>query len=245
MSAKRYSRRSRGAPLRRRSRLFSRYATAMFDSLKVQEIFPTPLWLADLDPAKAARLNRDLTAKIRALTEPRLPLGVGGSWQTDPNLQDEESFAGFQEMVRQVVKGALDFLEIDYDAFEVTGCWANINPQGGRNSGHTHPNNYLSGVYYVAVPEGAGSIEFLDPRVQAAVHMPPVKALNKFNGNTITLPVKPGRLVLFPAWLSHSVPANPTKEERVSISFNIMFSNFAETMGRTLWKKGSTPLRQG
>ena len=98
---------SRGvrAPAAESGPLVSRVGAAMFDSLKVQELFPTPLWVADVGPAKAERLNRDLIAKIRALTEPRVPLGVGGSWQTDPDLQSEPSFAGFRDMVRKVVTG--------------------------------------------------------------------------------------------------------------------------------------------
>ena len=33
----------------------------------------------------------------------------------------------------------------------ITGCWANINPPAAYHPTHNHPNNYLSGVYYVAV----------------------------------------------------------------------------------------------
>ena len=55
--------------------------------------------------------------------------------------------------------------------------------------------------------------------------------------------VKPGRIVLFPAWLSHSVPANRTKEERISIAFNAMFSDIAESMSAPLWK-GTLPFKR-
>ena len=45
----------------------------------------------------------------------------------------------------------------------------------------------------------------------------------------------PGRLVLFPAWPVHSVPPNRSDSLRISISFDIMFNNFAETVARPKW----------
>ncbi len=215
----------------------------MFRHQAVQEVFPTPLWIADLDEAIGEPLNRRLLKTIHELIEPREPLGTGGSWQTDPTLHERAEFADFMTVVLKTAKGALEFLDLDYEGFECTACWANINPTGGKNSSHTHPNNYLSGVYYVAVPEGAGNIEFADPRAQAGVIMPPTGKWNKFTGNKVAVPVMPGRLVIFPSWLSHSVPANTSADERVSISFNIMFTHYTETMSGTLWKKGSARIR--
>ena len=46
---------------------------------------------------------------------------------------------------------------------------------------------------------------------------------------------KEGRLVIFPAWLKHTVPANDGQTERISISFNLMFKNFTEEMAAPLW----------
>jgi hypothetical protein len=34
----------------------------------------------------------------------------------------------------------------------ITGCWANVNPPGSYHPTHNHPNNFLSGVYYVDIP---------------------------------------------------------------------------------------------
>lgn len=216
----------------------------MFQYLSVEELFPTPLWVIDLDKGPSERLNRDLMHDIHRLTEPREPVGIGGSWQTDPILHRLPEFADFLRLVMKAAKGAVDFLDIEYRDFTVTGCWANINPPGGKNSSHTHPNNYISGVYYVRVPESSGSIEFTDPRVQAGTIMPRTKKWNKFTGSKIAVPVKEGRLVLFPEWLNHSVPVNVSDAERVSISFNIMFTDYTESMSPTLWEKGSAPIRK-
>jgi len=208
----------------------------MFSNLEVKDIFPTPIWVADLAPEAAEPLNERLKALIYRLTEPRKPIPLGGTWQTDPVLHKRSEFDEFTALIRQAAKGALDFLKIRYRDFEITGCWANINPEGGLNSAHTHPNNFLSGVYYVSLPEKRGQIAFGDPRPGAQHIMPNVRVWNKYMGNEIKLDVVEGRFVLFPSWLLHAVPVNRSSEHRISISYNIMFSNFTEDMSRPLWQ---------
>lgn len=214
----------------------------MFASTSVQEFFPTLVWTVDLQPAFADSLNRKLLAELRRATEPRKTLRPGETWQTDPDMQRRPEFAELTGLMSKAIKAALDFLQVDYSGFAITGCWANFNPTGGLNSAHTHPNNFLSGVYYVQIPTGADSIEFTDPRPAAVACMPPAKQLNRFNGNRMSVQVKPGRIVLFPSWLSHNVPVNRTEQERVSIAFNAMFTAFGETMSAPLWR-GTLPFK--
>ena len=38
--------------------------------------------------------------------------------------------------------------------------WANINPPGGYNMPHIHPNSHFSGVYYIKAPKDSGNISF-------------------------------------------------------------------------------------
>jgi uncharacterized protein (TIGR02466 family) len=207
-----------------------------FESTKLNEIFPTPVWVLDLRPEVYHPLNAKMMQALEAMTAPRAPIKPGETWQTDPYIHTLPQFAELMSVIQAGAKGALDFLQIEYDSFEITGCWANINPKGGLNTRHTHPNNFLSGVYYVQVPAGANRIVFDDPRPQAMAMLPRVKKYNKFVGNEIGVEVKAGRLVLFPAWLSHGVPANPDELERISVSFNIMFGAYTETMSRPLWR---------
>jgi uncharacterized protein (TIGR02466 family) len=208
----------------------------MIEDVSVHEIFPTPIWSVDLKPDFATALNERLLREIEALISPRPVLPPGANWQTDPTLHRLPQFAELVEIVEKASKGAAEFLKLRARDLEVTGCWANINPPGGRNSSHTHPNNFLSGVYYVATPASEGRIVFEDPRPQAYVMMPPVAEFTRHNGNNIVFDVKPGRLVLFPAWLTHSVPVNASEHERVSIAFNLMFKNYVAEASPALWR---------
>ena len=50
-----------------------------------------------------------------------------------------------------------------------------------------------------------------------------------------TVHVPTGTLLMFPAWLQHSVDPNRSESRRISISFNVMFSAYAENISRPLW----------
>jgi uncharacterized protein (TIGR02466 family) len=216
---------------------------SVFADLTVKDLFPTPLWVADLDPELAARMNGELESAIQELVEPRPQIPIGSTWQTTPMLHKHNRFAEFCGLVRKAGAAALAFLDLKHRDFEITGCWANINPTGGLNTPHTHPNNFLSGVYYVSLPQSSGQIVFADPRPQAQSILPPAEKGNKYVGNEIKLEVKPGRMVIFPAWLVHSVPVNRSPEERISMSFNLMFRDFTEAVSKPLWT-GSAPVRR-
>ena len=213
------------------------------DKMEVKEIFPTPVWVVDLKPEAARVLNARLLAEIEKLIAPRPKVQLGANWQTDPVLHTRPEFAEFVGLVESAARGVLRFLKLDHLPVQITGCWANVNPPGAYHPMHHHPNNYLSGVYYVQAGAGASEILFQDPRPQASMIMPPPKEYSNFTANASSVEARDGRLAIFPAWLKHTVPANATQQDRVSISFNLMFPQFTENYARPLWK-GSAPTRE-
>ena len=62
---------------------------------------------------------------------------------------------------------------------------------------------------------GADTINFHDPRPQAGVIRPPVRQLTAENADLIVVNVKDGTLLLFPAWLEHSVDPNRSQRPRI------------------------------
>ena len=112
---------------------------------------------------------------------------------------------------------------------------AGLYAPGAAHRAHSHPNNYLSAVYYVRTWPGADTINFHDPRSQAGVIRPPVTELTGANTDQVVVRVKNGTLLVFPSYLHHSVDANASGEGRVSVSFNLMFSAFTAAMSKPLW----------
>jgi uncharacterized protein (TIGR02466 family) len=198
----------------------------------VLKLFPTYVWATQLRPAAYGPINRAIVERLEALRPP----AARGQWQTSQDLHRDPAFAGLVDIVRQTARGICDSLTLIYDDVAVTGCWANVSERGYPHRPHIHPNNFLSGAYYVRTAPGADAICFHDPRMQAAMIVPPSRDQDRVNSDTVTLDVREGMLVLFPAWLQHSVPPNTSEETRVSVAFNLMFPSFGTEMARPLWR---------
>jgi uncharacterized protein (TIGR02466 family) len=197
------------------------------ESSTVHTLFPSLVWEARLAPDVYEPLNGAILRKLELLEE---------APQTRVTLHRHEELAPLIALVEKLAFGVRDFLRIgDCGALKVTGCWANLNAPGVAHVMHSHPNNFLSGVYYVRVPAGADTINFHDPRPQTGVMRAPVTELSAQNTDLVVVRVSPGTLLLFPAWLPHSVDANASAERRVSVSFNLMFATPAEALARPLW----------
>lgn len=203
--------------------------------MRVLNFFPTPVWVRQLPNEDVERINASAIVLIEDFRAKIEGAGSGVPWQTPNDIQDRPELQDLIAHVNESVREVLDTLRIIYDGFLITGCWANIKPKGSGHGFHMHPNNFLSGVYYVRAPGAGGDILFHDPRTQTSVALPRVHEENEYNSRTFRLSVQEGMLILFPAWLSHSVAANVSDEERISISFNIMFERFGEQMARPRW----------
>jgi uncharacterized protein (TIGR02466 family) len=201
----------------------------------VLSLFPTLVWQFELTHETRDDVNWNILKALDSLRPVPATMKPGRGWQSGQALHELEAFQGLVSHIHDAVGSILEFLRAGYDKFEITGCWANISPPGASHKAHNHPNNFLSGVYYVQTGPGADSINFHDPRVQTSIIRPPVTELTAANTDQVVVRVRDGTLLLFPAYLEHSVDANESGRERISVSFNVMFSSFAQNLGRPLW----------
>lgn len=204
-------------------------------SPEVFRLFPTFVWKSRLEEEARPPIGRAILDTIGTLRAGLGELGAGDVWQSRHGLHTLPGLALFLGHVRRGVEQVLAVLSIGAPAFEITGCWANIAAPGGPVRMPSHPNNFLSGVYYVQVQPGADTINFHDPRPQTAIFRPPVGELTALNTDQVVVRVEEGTLLIFPSWLVHSVDPNRSNALRISVSFNTMFSSYAETMSGPLW----------
>ena len=198
-------------------------------------MFPTLVWKVQLETQVQKKIDARILAALAHLREALPPLAPGRGWQSIQTLHTRKDFRDLVSCVRRTVAGVLRFLRIGYDAFEVSACWATVLAPGAAHPMHCHPNNYLSCVYYLRNYPGADTITFHDPRTQTGIIRPPVIKLTAENTDHVVVRVRSGTLLVFPAYLQHSVETNASEEERISISFNIMFSAFTENLSKPLW----------
>ena len=207
----------------------------VFAALEVLRMFPTFVWKAELEPKVCRRINKSIIQNLEQIRRIGPEVAPGQGWQSGHDLHKSDDLRELASCVNHAVRCVLDFLNIGPADFEITGSWANINPPDAAHRMHNHPNNFLSGVYYVQTKMGADTINFHDPRPQTEIIKPPVTELTAENTDQVVVKVRNGTLVVFPSWLVHSVDANRSDETRLSISFNVMFSAYAENMSKPLW----------
>jgi uncharacterized protein (TIGR02466 family) len=196
--------------------------------------FATFIYYQDL--ADSQELNPAIKSHIYALRSGD-PDGIVrsnvkrvGSWHSGLDLHQREEYRGLTRSILAVAQRLCD--DLGYDpAYELAfdNMWANVNPRYGYNRNHIHPHVLWSGVYYVQAPSDSGRIFFTDPRPQSLV-APPLYAPNAPRKREVWSEVyyepTEGRLILFPAWLTHEVEPNLSDREgpagdRISLSFNL------------------------
>ena len=130
-------------------------------------------------------------------------------------------------------RSVLDFAQeagCDYRPEFDVQAWVNINRRGDYHNLHNHPHSWLSGTYYVAMPDqpkasvgrndlNPGAISFFDPRAQA--NMTAVRGDGQFDPEFRKTP-QPGALFLWPSFLNHLVHPNMADAPRISVSFNVV-----------------------
>ena len=201
--------------------------------MSVVTLFPTRVYSAALLARGASAFNAKLLAECQQL---RLDDRAGRHWSKNNYPGGYTSYGSanrmhavsptFAQLARHLaghVRTFCSILELDLSVrkLHMTDCWVNIMPYRTAHNVHLHPLSTLSGTYYVKVPRGSSGLKFEDPRLDRMMAAPPrLPDAACENRPWVTLPATAGEILLFESWLRHEVPANTTKSERISISFN-------------------------
>ena len=201
-------------------------------SNKFELIYPTPLLQREFE--NTALLNESLKEYLLQLEKEQPERNTGNSlksnvagWRSKDNLlnSNHPSIKQLMEMMFDTLKLMLSEApkSVPNDSTIEMVAWANINREGAFNTPHIHPGFHFAGIYYVSIgnPDNNfprnGQLEILEPRGSAlAMPVPGFKF-----GATTHIKAVPGLLVMFPAWLMHTVTPYKGDGERISIPFNI------------------------
>jgi uncharacterized protein (TIGR02466 family) len=198
----------------------------------IERLFATRIYQATLGGRDARGLNRDIeTACLSIARDDR----AGQAWSREHGYRGYTSYASlndltvrsptFEELERRLRPHVARFakaLHFDLEKrLALDSIWINVLKPGGTHTGHIHPSSVISGTYYVTIPKGASALKFEDPRLGLMMAAPRRKESAPRDAQPfVTVAPKPGTLVLFESWLRHEVPANPAREDRISVSFN-------------------------
>lgn len=203
----------------------------------VKRIFESHLYVKSLYPQSKSSWSQELLNEIKQIKR----VDVEGQKWSEKNYwggytsysstsqsfdklhRFSSTFEKLEKKIRPHIKKFAESLHWDVDPSDLkcSTLWVNIMPQGTTHSFHHHPLSVISGTFYVQVPKNSSGIQFEDPRFGLMMACPPRKS-DAPESLQPHLTVKPqaGELILFESWMKHQVVPNPSKQERVSISFN-------------------------
>ncbi len=205
-------------------------------SAQVIGLFDTPVIVDELPNAAAVNAALKPLILTRRAEAPGVTISNIGGWQSDHDVAD---WGGepLQYLLRHVFALAsahcVDIVSPGAPRHQwATDIWANVSPPGASNQMHTHPGAYWSAVYYVddgsERGDGAvgGELVIEDPRMPMILMTMPNLRLRSPNGSVhepqLKMKVRSGRLIMFPAWLSHGVVPHQGPRERISIAINLL-----------------------
>jgi uncharacterized protein (TIGR02466 family) len=186
-------------------------------NIKYQSIFPTDLYFVDIYNEKENQSYKEELIKLSKIDDGNIRSNRN-AWQSDITLWQNEIFKPLLEKSSTIVQSIISDISPNRPEFVIRAMWGNVNPRGGYNLTHVHPTGWMSGVYYVELPQGCSGITFEDPRPASLMDFQQSCLVDKQYHNHQP---KNGELVLFPSWLPHFVNPNLTNENRISISFNV------------------------
>ena len=184
--------------------------------------FPTPVYIADIKhPTLNQELERDIvdwSRQDKGITRTNVQ-----GWHSTTDMHKLPQFKKLVNMLYACQKTIYNQEHLDSEPI-LGNMWANINPPGGMNRAHQHPNSLWSGVYYIKALKNSGHLKIDDPRSSAAMVRPNIKkgpVPARLHRETHYEPIT-GRCIMFPSWLMHCVDPNQSNDIRISVSFNFL-----------------------
>ena len=186
----------------------------------IEKFFPTLVYGKDveLDNDQMTKDIIDWSRKDRGVSKTNHK-----GWHSTTDMHKKPEYSSLVTELFRMQKEIYDNEHLDRNAV-LGNMWANINPPGGMNMPHIHPNSLFSGVYYVKSNINSGRIKIMDPRPGAQHIMPARKPGNPGRDMWRDASLDPvvGRIIMFPSWLWHSVEENKSDDIRISVSFNFI-----------------------
>lgn len=130
--------------------------------------------------------------------------------------------------IRQFIDGHLNQIKLDLglecEQLRLNIEWFNRSDKGMWHHAHTHDNAFVSGILYIT-PSDAETI-FSVPSIWGKENM----ILNLVSQDNMrvfqTYPTTPGKMLIFPATITHSVSEHTLDYPRYTMSFNAFPSGF-------------------
>jgi uncharacterized protein (TIGR02466 family) len=179
----------------------------------LQSLFPEPVGFF--------KLNRALTDVENSFLVNQTTRGnIGNLTSVDNYILNNPALSSLRSFLQECVDAYLRIVYAPKNEITLrfTQSWTNYTKKTQHHHTHSHPNSFISGVFYVNADKDTDKIFFFSGK-QFLISLTPIEH-NIFNSKDWFFPVNTGDLILFPSSLVHAVDTVTTDSTRISLAFN-------------------------
>jgi uncharacterized protein (TIGR02466 family) len=181
------------------------------------DIFPATIAVTELKSLTPDVINKAI--ELIDLGSNVSDMASDGAYTNEQNLLDKVLFRDVKE---EILATCLEFARAyshKVDKLHICNSWGNIIGLGQSIRFQRHVNSYISGSFYLT--EGSAFTFHNFAGENLFTMMPEVVTDDNFRGQkAFVINPKPGRLILFPSGLYHSVLNSEQATKRYSVAFN-------------------------
>ena len=190
-------------------------------------LFPTQVLAFKNEDPDADKMNRAIEEYVLEASKEQKDHTysiAGNGWHSDCNLTDLDYL--WSDKLTELIITAITAYAADGQAPKEWDLesWAVLINNGGYSNYHTHPGWFMSGVYYVKVPEDISQEEARD--IGGIIQIPDTRSGacgTNHEGGTWSMMPEEGCGLVFPSWMPHFVTPYRGDSYRISLSWNIAF----------------------
>ena len=182
-------------------------------------LFGVPIYTADVAPVSAKSINYIVNLPFQEMQNGFITENV--TLLDDPNCLEIKN-----KILNAFNDYAYNLLKIKPETeFYLTTSWAVKFLPGGSAHEHTHTNSLFSGTLYLKTAEDTGQITFHKHQKYLNFSSPTISLefteQNIFNSSTWSITPTENQIIIFPSNVMHSVDTNNSKDDRISVAFNL------------------------
>ena len=193
--------------------------------MPIDNLYPTPFYYATVDHYDS--IQEEVNSLVDSSEFDYHPDWGNNHQLSDINFSNnpimymENTRSEIQRHVGNYLQGIKFHESLEYTGgvnYTIVSSWLSKFSEGEYAHVHSHAHHEISGVYYHTVKGDQGKFFVESP-------VPQMTSSFVFNhiSQSLKISPQPGMILLFPGYLYHGVYANQTKDDRISLSFNISF----------------------
>ena len=187
-------------------------------------LWATPIWQYYIndDVVNFSQIISEIY-KIKQLQNSRVVSNKGG-WQSDFIESKDTELSKLMDYIKKNMYKFYDDLKVKKKFYNIElKYWVNISSFGHENLKHMHANSILSGCIYLKTPQDSGNIIFQPNLANEYFFQSFTSCDTDITSPQTLFYAEEKKVIIFPAYLPHSVSETNSVEDRISIGFNSFF----------------------